>query len=145
MSQTRAAGYCVEVRLTRAVGILSDIATGVQPDFKFRRRSGMENKEVFEIVRQHLMAQGAKSFRGARCAYRGADGLMCAVGVLIPDDQYQESMDAKISQLPDIQKSCPALRTVNYGLLAELQWLHDCVWPVDWAERLEKLEKSYGF
>lgn len=49
------------------------------------------NREVSTKIRDHLIKQRAVSVQEdehGTCAYRGANGLMCAVGCLIPDDKY---------------------------------------------------------
>lgn len=53
-------------------------------------------REISEQVRDHLTQQRARSmFNNARsCAYRGADGNMCAIGCLINDDVYASFNDA---------------------------------------------------
>ena len=50
-------------------------------------------QEIFETVAKHLFSQGhrAKNKDGL-CSYR-SDGLKCAVGVLIPDNEYREEFD----------------------------------------------------
>lgn len=58
-------------------------------------------QEVFDRVVKHLLTQNKVSFaskngdskNGDICAYRGAGGLMCAVGCLIPDNLYKPEMD----------------------------------------------------
>lgn len=50
------------------------------------------------IIRDHLAKQRAKSsvtlINGQEvCRYRGEDGMMCAVGCLIPDDKYDPEME----------------------------------------------------
>lgn len=58
---------------------------------------------------EHLktqMAQGLNTLD--RCCYRGAGGLKCAVGALIPDDQYHWTMDSEYS-LQQVIDACGAL------------------------------------
>ena len=50
-------------------------------------------QEIFEIVAKHLFSQGQRALNSlGSCSYRG-HGLKCAVGVLIPDDEYREEFD----------------------------------------------------
>lgn len=56
---------------------------------------------VLEQVATHLAKQQAASTahnpRGSSyCAYRGENGTMCAIGCLIPDDQYDPAMERTI-------------------------------------------------
>ena len=51
---------------------------------------------TFDTVLAHARKQGKKSLAHndqSSCLYRNEDGLMCFVGVLIPDDRYQETME----------------------------------------------------
>jgi len=51
-------------------------------------------QEVFDIVSNHLLTQGKMSVGiDGFCAYRGENGMKCAAGVLIPDDQYKPAME----------------------------------------------------
>lgn len=54
-------------------------------------------REVSEHVRDHLTQQMARSvFNNFRsCAYRGANGTMCAIGCLINDDVYAAHSNAE--------------------------------------------------
>jgi hypothetical protein len=56
-------------------------------------------QEVFNIVSAHLLTQVKRSMvclhndQHESCAYRGKNGMKCAAGILIPDDQYDISME----------------------------------------------------
>lgn len=104
----------------------------------------MDSREIVSVVTQHLMAQGTRSGIGNRCAYRGEQGLMCAVGVLIPDSEYRESMDYGISQLEDVWRECPTLQKISRRLLSELQGIHDCYSVGDWERELTEVSAKYG-
>ena len=46
-------------------------------------------QEVFDIVSKHLLKQNERSgFSDDSCSYRGPNGLKCAAGILIPDEEY---------------------------------------------------------
>jgi hypothetical protein len=46
-------------------------------------------QEVFDIVSKHLLKQNERSaFSDESCSYRGPNGLKCAAGILIPDEEY---------------------------------------------------------
>ncbi|OYU33258.1 hypothetical protein [Novosphingobium sp. PASSN1] len=57
------------------------------------------NQEIFDTCLAHLRAQGRRSVHPdlGICAYRGADNLKCAIGILIPDDKYH----------PGLENNCP--------------------------------------
>lgn len=91
----------------------------------------MKNQEIFETVSRHLFTQGKRSVSGSgsSCLYRGPNGTSCAVGFLIPDDQYNPDMefmgvDRLIANFVD---TTPVLKSLkrNVGLLGHLQSAHD--------------------
>ena len=94
----------------------------------------MNKHEIFAKVKAHLLKQGMRSMNaGSFCAYRGAGGLSCAVGCLIPDAEY----DPIIENLPAndfrVQERLPFEVTEETGhLLCELQRVHDCSAPSAW-------------
>ena len=52
-------------------------------------------QEVFNQVASHMLRQNevSKHANGIGCAYRGVNGLMCAAGCLISDEEYLPEMD----------------------------------------------------
>lgn len=51
-------------------------------------------QKEFDIVVNHLFAQGRPAIAdNGKCAYRGKDNTMCAVGCRIPDSRYKKKMD----------------------------------------------------
>ena len=50
-------------------------------------------QEVFDQVATHLLTQNERSLDGASCSYRNCDGLKCAAGCLISDDEYDNQME----------------------------------------------------
>ena len=86
----------------------------------------MTNQEAFTLVVQHLRTQGAPSqvlipYRA--CLYRHPDGIKrYAVGVLIPDSEYDTHMERQL--LVDVAR-IPSLCHLDFGLLNELQIAHD--------------------
>jgi hypothetical protein len=53
-------------------------------------------QDIFDRVYLGLKGQGFRpsvTLDNPGCAYRGAEGLKCAAGHLIPDDDYRESME----------------------------------------------------
>ena len=93
----------------------------------------MNQQEIFDKVATHLIAQGKQSL-GARpvfigdagCAYRGADGTMCAAGCLIPDDEYRPEFET----IPwvGIAKDVPSFANAPFevhNLIDSLQLVHD--------------------
>jgi hypothetical protein len=58
---------------------------------KGERMTPERRREVFERVRDHLLRQMGTSYMHGTCAYRGEEGLSCAVGCLILD--WQGALD----------------------------------------------------
>jgi hypothetical protein len=56
----------------------------------------LTKQEIFDKVFIHLMTQNDKSWTNDvkwMCGYRGTEGKMCAVGCLIKDEFYSESIE----------------------------------------------------
>lgn len=90
-------------------------------------------QSVFNKVWQHFIVEGnPRSYEapGNTCAYRGANGAKCAVGVLIPDGEYSREIERySFNSLVEEGRLTPTLRMyVEAGLrgfLAVLQEWHD--------------------
>lgn len=79
------------------------------------------------------------------CEYRSASGQRCAVGVLITDEFYDESMEGKVvSDTSMLFTLSEALPGVDLGLLKTMQTIHDKVDPIYWEENWEKAASRYG-
>lgn len=86
----------------------------------------MTEQEIIETVCTALDKQGARSLNTkGECVYRGAGGLKCAVGVLIPDGEYCESLEGELTM--DLLDAT-GLDESHLDLLLELQNVHDGVW-----------------
>lgn len=89
----------------------------------------MNNQETYNKVKAHLLAQGEPSRQGADCLYRGANGLKCAIGCLIADDQYDPAFEG---QSPEHNQVITAVRAsgcqADVDLLSKLQEAHDKAW-----------------
>ena len=95
-------------------------------------RVSMNNQDAFDIAVLHLLNQAHRcADSNGRSQYRGTRGGKNAVGALIPDRLYWNSMDGKtIPQLltatgPGYDKLREHLGGVAPRLLNELQDLHD--------------------
>lgn len=84
----------------------------------------MNAQEIFDTVVTHLYTQGKQAVDGENgCRYRTASGLKCAVGCLIPDDQYHPSMEGTPVDLLGLL--LPAYLCSHVNLLDALQTVHD--------------------
>ena len=95
----------------------------------------MTNQEAFETMVRHLRKQGCQSVSedGTRCLYRGPNGRMCAVGVLISDGEYQGRWDAKGVRVEHL--GLPWLGDLDMRLLEFMQFTHDHVTQSRWEAR----------
>lgn len=81
-------------------------------------------QEVYSQVRKHLLTQKIKSMSEERkgCVYHGPDGLMCAAGCLIAEQEYRETMEGRIWKY--LVEDC-VVPAVHSALIAKLQEIHD--------------------
>jgi hypothetical protein len=118
-------------------------------------------QQIFDIAKKHLLKQNRRCTDDQGfCLYRSAGGLKCAVGVLIPDDEYHENMEHHMPRVlprrPYHDKECStnvknrellndALRAggvdvaEHQDLLLMIQVVHDAEVPEDWPLALKKL------
>jgi len=99
----------------------------------------MEAQEIFDTVAKHLFMQGCQAIEiddeGEKsCLYRDTEGRMCAVGVLIPDELYQRSMEYESSDtlFKTGHYVFPAWMYGNQRLLLSLQRVHDS--SINWED-----------
>ena len=106
-----------------------------------------EMQRVYNTVRDHMIKQSARSLlpgSDGTCAYRGADGLMCAVGVLIKDEHYSPNMEGKDAYTVAHALELSGIRasTDMLDMLQSLQYVHDDMdvdtWPNELAYVAEK-------
>lgn len=103
-------------------------------------------QQVFDTVAKHLLTQMQQSRitvdgTSSSCLYRGPNGLKCAAGVLIGDDEYHEDMEnhswnalAKDGLVPSEHKC----------LISILQNLHDFSLPNNWHYELTQLAQRFA-
>lgn len=81
-------------------------------------------QEIYDKVLNHLVKQGKKSI-DSYCKYRGPDNTSCAVGCLIPDDEYTPELEGS-GGIKSIACSIKLnIESNKLDLLQELQILHD--------------------
>lgn len=121
-------------------------------------------QQVFDKVATHLLTQRACSLMSeedkarlhenpastaAICAYRGKNGLKCAVGVLIPDEVYADNMEqVRVSGLRRMDGiTGPLFAEEHLSLLTMLQNAHDdnakIDGPVDFTLQLYRVAEMY--
>lgn len=122
------------------------------------------NQEIFNQVAEHMLHQGEPAVHSdGGCMYRfqgedRAKTLKCAVGCLIPDSVYSETIEGgQISSLlhrsteaadPENLALATALKNSgisrkSYALLHELQDIHDNFEAASWPEFLRDLAQEH--
>lgn len=108
--------------------------------------------EILEIVRAHLLAQDAKSEiddprselvgEATPCAYRGEHGRKCAIGILMPDENYSYRLEGQAVNTPTVILALPEKyqKWQLFALYTELQRIHDKIMVYHWPEALTILE-----
>ena len=104
-------------------------------------------QQVFDQVKTHLLTQNqkAKPLSYGACQYR-YEGLKCAAGCLISDDEY--SPDMEVGALGG--GSWPRLVHTyivpewHKDLITALQCIHDDYMMDEWASRLHLLACDFG-
>lgn len=100
-------------------------------------------QEVFDQVANHLLTQMKKSEDTRKnsydyyvnCLYRSSDGLKCAAGCLIADDEYKPEFEQK--DWPSLQEKFPHMITMKHmDLIRQLQDIHDDLDVDDWKAAL---------
>ena len=99
-------------------------------------RTRSDRSEIFNYVIDHLRKQGERSILASAvdagevvCAYRGAEGTMCAVGALITDDEYDREWEgrgvARLAGERDLPASLRERLSPHVAMLIDLQRFHD--------------------
>lgn len=114
----------------------------------------MNHQDLFNKVADHLLSQGQRSISliastgDMGCAYRGEDGLKCAIGALIPDEIYSRHIEGKSVVSLAVKKILPRcgvgtdLSTLEF--LKALQDIHDKEDPFCWRKSLIYLADSFN-
>lgn len=104
--------------------------------------------EIFNEVREHLLFQNAKSLAGVNdllCVYKNPEGLNCAVGCLIPDEDYVLEMDrgtyAFLEKFIGTYYPYIDLKGDRFRLLQNLQTIHDQSSVEEWETELNTLKE----
>ena len=100
-------------------------------------------QEVFDYVSNHLLKQNEKSTLGGnnQCVYRGDNGLKCAAGCLIADNEYKAILEGNIwYKLIDKGLVLPDHKT----LIMSLQNVHDGFNVSDWSNALSEVANEFS-
>lgn len=101
-------------------------------------------QDIFDQAANHLLAQNERSSEefGAGCTYRNNDGLKCAVGCFISDDEYRPDMEGNSVDSVISEQGLQVGDDVAL-LLRKLQDLHDNKDVHDWESELERLAQIF--
>ena len=101
----------------------------------------MTNQEILDKVANHLLTQNEKAYNEDEhsCAYLDPEGRKCAVGCLIPDDQYSKELEGAIITSNPKLKALPCMQGLDLDFLRDLQMLHDRSPTSKWRKELEEL------
>jgi len=130
----------------------------------------MTLQEIFDKAARHLMHMDGPSMDTINdtCAYRGEDhgefnGKMCAVGVFIKDEFYDEGFEGRQMNSTDVELHNAIAKSIGQEkltqdqaeLLAELQVAHDGpngesnsspdIWMVSVIKTLDQIAVGHGF
>lgn len=112
-------------------------------------------QELLNRVAHHLMSQGCKSTiidpaGCTKCRYRGGTTgqLKCAVGCLIDDKYYSESLELKavahgqVLLALELSLDVSDLSGPAIGVLRDLQHTHDNYGVESWPQRIRCIARS---
>lgn len=111
----------------------------------------MDTQQAFETAVKHLRKQGCRSQQretiSITCMYRlPENNLKCAVGALIPDEIYRESMEGIgiAGLLADFPKLKGLFKNVDIDMLEDLQRIHDKCEVEEWEEEFKEVATNFG-
>jgi len=94
-------------------------------------------EEVFEYIKHHLLTQMKRCVDDkGDCLYRNKQGLKCAAGCLIADDEYIPEIENKSWYSLVVEKFAPE---DHMELIQEMQRIHDDTPVSDWELVLNKV------
>ena len=106
----------------------------------------MKKQEMFNIAVRHLLKQGkvCVEYKNGQmhCRYRGRKGTKCAIGALIPDDKYNESMEETSAFVPEIYETFGAKHFQREFVSDLQQCLHDTYYLCNSKEYLVALKRA---
>ena len=101
----------------------------------------MTNQEILDKVANHLLTQNEKAYNEDEhsCAYLDPEGRKCAVGCLIPDDQYSRKLEGAVITSNPKLKALACMQGLDIDFLRALQMIHDFRSILNWRMELENL------
>lgn len=101
-------------------------------------------QQIFNTVAAHLLSQGEKAQDGDECLYKTPEGLQCALGCLIADADYRDTLEGLGP--PDLDDILPQISDTDLPMpfYEELQEIHDRMPVSRWRERLAEFAVIWG-
>lgn len=84
----------------------------------------LDRQETFDRVMDHLRKQGRPAIHVGTCRYRER-GNKCAIGALIPDEEYRRRMEGLGAGATMILDAIPGAGSEDGSFLRALQLIHD--------------------
>jgi len=104
----------------------------------------MDLQEQFDKMSNGLLEQGERSQTDwGTCAYRGCNGLKCAVGMIIPDEKYDASMEDNPCSHLMVYPTLLELG-IDLDLAKAMQNVHDMKEPTEWGDEFEKVADQFN-
>ena len=105
--------------------------------------------QVIDRVESILLTQGCRALKDSSthiCAYRGKNGTKCAIGHLIPDENYKADMEGEsavtlLAKYPLVLGRKPTDGMVT--ILTRCQGIHDNYYPKNWRENFRQLREFH--
>ncbi len=103
-------------------------------------------QEVFNQVKTHLLTQMKRAHSGGKCCYRNEEGLSCAAGCLIADEEYKTEMDMDFVQGTGWKDMVLLgyFPNIHVSLISSLQNIHDNYAVDAWERELKNKAASYN-
>ncbi len=104
-------------------------------------------QQLFNEAWKGLKAQGFQQSRGeaGSCAYRGQNGLKCALGHCMSDEDYKPALEGFGAYSPRVMAACGYGPSECYNADA-LQACHDCSYrPAEMEKALRDFATERGF
>ena len=103
----------------------------------------LTHAEIFYKVSDHLSKQNTKSGIDGYCRYRGNNGLKCAIGCLIDEDEYESGMEGDSIGFLFNTYTFRNFDSSYENILGDLQTIHDKTSVKEWPCGLETVRQRY--
>lgn len=103
-------------------------------------------QRVYDFIVDGLRRQGKRSMLNSNCVYRrtlkSGEVLRCAAGLLVSDDEYDESNEGKCWNITTYSADSGDFKHTD--LILALQDVHDGFTPSLWERQFKRVANSFG-